>query len=132
MKSVIELTDFIEGAAEEFTDPSIPICEIFARFVEMPKLLTSHDAEDILASYSRLEGKLVLRFGPSAVIKVAVSIDGPQGDAEGVLAFGLFAVTPGLWSLRPSVNLPGLLHAFTVLYDVPVPAPWEREILITG
>jgi hypothetical protein len=48
-------------------------------------------------------------------------------DAGDLVKFGSERVIPGVWALNPSLNVPGLIHAFVVLYDVPDPAPWEVE-----
>lgn len=37
---------------------------------------------------------------------------------------------PGIWCLSPSLNVPGLVHAFVVLYGVPDPAPFDKRILV--
>jgi hypothetical protein len=49
--------------------------------------------------------------------------------AQVLAAFGIIEIVPGLWHLTPSLNLPGVLHMFVVVYDVPSPAPWERRII---
>ena len=55
----------------------------------------------------------------------------PLGDE--LVEFGVDRIAPGLWVLNPSLNIPGVLHAFIALYDVPNPAPWEGGlILLTG
>jgi hypothetical protein len=34
-------------------------------------------------------------------------------------------IVPGVWALNPSLNIPGVIHVFVLLYGVPNPAPWE-------
>lgn len=37
----------------------------------------------------------------------------------------LVRLGPGVWDISPSVHVPGQLHAFLTLVDVPEPAPWS-------
>lgn len=41
-----------------------------------------------------------------------------------VEAFGLTRIGIGVWVVAPSVWVPGTFHAYVVVYDVPVPAPF--------
>lgn len=43
--------------------------------------------------------------------------------------YGLARLGPGVWRLDPSLYVPGGLHAFIVLCDVPDPAPFACSIL---
>jgi hypothetical protein len=46
--------------------------------------------------------------------------------------YGLARLGPGVWRLDPSLYVPGGLHAFIVLCDVPDPAPFARSILFSA
>lgn len=39
--------------------------------------------------------------------------------------WGMDQLGPGVWSLDPSVIIPGVIHAFVTLVDVPEPALWR-------
>jgi hypothetical protein len=47
-----------------------------------------------------------------------------------LLAFGAVQISSGVWAITPSLNVPGQLHAFVVIRDVPSPAPWERQLVV--
>jgi hypothetical protein len=47
-----------------------------------------------------------------------------SGPREKPTAWGMERLGPGVWSLEPSLVIPGLLHAFITLVDVPEPPPW--------
>jgi hypothetical protein len=128
MKTIAEFIHWREGAIEEFGDPTIPVGQAFFQYV--PALADYH--EGLLAASTGGRDSLILMMGLDAGVRVRVSEAGPEGDAGGLLVFGLEEITPGLWTLFPSANLPGLAHLFVVIYGVPVPAPWGKRIIIVG
>lgn len=124
MKTFSELADWLTGAAEEFGNPSIPVCQLFVRYVAN---VTDYRGDDLVCSAG-----LNLWLDRQAPIPLAISRngDGPCMNAMGELtAFAARQLVPGVWFLSPSLNIPGVIHAFIVLYDVPDPAPWERRII---
>ena len=44
--------------------------------------------------------------------------------------FGAVNIAQGVWSLTPSLNLPGLIHCFVVLYEVPPAASWLQSTVL--
>ena len=66
----------------------------------------------------------------------------PEGElveiAPGVKAwtrmtkFGLEKLGPGVWRVEPSLWVPGQLHAFLILRDVPEPAPFAKPLLFSA
>ena len=126
MKTFAELREWCQGAELEFGDPSEPVCQIFARFTQV-----RHDKEITCASQPPSElllhlvekGPIVIRLSTTAF---CLGLD------DAVETFQAREISSGLWSLSPSLNLPGILHAFVILYDVPSPAPWERLIILPG
>jgi hypothetical protein len=86
-------------------------------------------------------GDLICRADPRGV---AIYFDPPSGamvleintkgavmneETGELLAFGVEKLTPGVWTLEPSLNVLTFVHAFVVLYGVPDPAPWERLVI---
>lgn len=129
MRTIAEVNQWCAGAIEEFGDPSIPVCQLFVRYVEpdrVPRRIT--EASDLLCF--REGSDLVLWLGSELIIPLNVSRSPEKNDVGELTAFGADSFTHGVWALTPSLNLPGVLHAFVVLYNVPVPAPWERLILL--
>lgn len=131
MKTVDEVEDWCAGAELNFGDPSLPVCQLFVKCVEgdsRPKSLKGY--LDLFCYCDRNE--MVLWLGPDLVIPIAVS-NVPQTNAAGELvAFGMEQIAFGVWALNPSLNLPEVIHAFVILYDVPSPAPWERLIVLAS
>lgn len=129
MKKFSDVVAWCVGAAEQYADPAEPVCQLFFRWQEDVLTPDSIGGEDLVCGWH--DGKLVLMMGPSfPPLPVDVASGGLQLAENGALeAFGASLVTAGVWELVPSLNAPGLLHAFVVLYGVPDPAPWERRIL---
>lgn len=125
MKTIQELTEWIEGAAEEFADPSEPIAQIFCKWVEP---LEIYRGDELVAG--TLNGTSYLRLGPGAMLPVQIQT-GRQGtiDQEGMPTYGAQPIAPGLWSLTPSLYIPGFVHAFVTLYNVPIKTPWETRVI---
>jgi len=110
---------------------SDPICHLFVRYVEpdcRPKRV-----DDYFDLFCFREGnEIVLWLGaePDLIIPIVISRGGPEIEDGRLMGFGVEAVTRGVWALNPSLNIPGVIHGFVTFYDVPVPAPWERLILL--
>lgn len=118
MKTIAEVDRWIQGATAECGDPSIPVCQFFARY----DLFCFRDGDDFM-----------LWLGPELAVPLLIERGGPQLDKDGsLIAFGATQVTRGVWALLPSLNIPGVIHGFVILYDVPSPAPWERLIIFPG
>jgi hypothetical protein len=128
MRTITEFMDWCEGAEEQFGDVTLPIGQMFLRYV---LTLVGYEGEDLAAS-TEGEGSLIIRFTPDTVLRVRVSEKGPEGSAEELDVFGLRRITSGLWQLFPSMNLPGLVHAWASIYNVPEPAPWGKRIVLMG
>jgi hypothetical protein len=120
MKTFTEVSDWIIGAAERFGDPARPVCQIFARYVAD---VAGYRGEDLVFGGAGL----ALWLTPEQSFPLAIARRGPacvNGIGQ-LTAFAAQPIAPGLWALSPSFNVPGVIHAFIVLYDVPNPAPWE-------
>jgi hypothetical protein len=126
MKTFSQVEEWCDGAEQEFGDASVPIAQLFIRYV--PAFCVGTDL------MFTMEGcDLLLKIWPTVVpVRLRVSPNGPDlgDDGEEVLAFGAERISPGLWALIPSLSIPGLIHAFVTLYDVPNPAPWEGGLIV--
>jgi len=129
MKTLSEVERWCQTAAERFGDPSLPVCQVFLRHVAH-SLLTQ--ADDLVFTVGSA-GDLLLRLEADDYIPVGISPAGPEVDANSELvAFGIEQIESGLWVLQPSLNIPGLIHAFITLYGVPEPAPWAKLIVLAS
>lgn len=55
-----------------------------------------------------------------------VRVGDPVVEECGVMmAWGLRRLGPGTWAVAPSIDAPGVVHAYVVLCEVPEPAPFE-------
>jgi hypothetical protein len=77
------------------------------------------------------------QFGLWLSVEDSIALPVVKGECEldmiGIVKnFGATEISTGVWALAPSLNLPGCIHGFIVLYDVPSPAPWERRIVLIG
>jgi hypothetical protein len=114
------------GAALEFGDPSEPVCQLFFHF---ERDFVNYQGEALVCGWSD-GGMLMLLFGAAAAggallpvpVRAGNPIIAPTGELE---AFGATPITGDVWALSPSLNVPGALHGFVVLYNVPTPAPWQ-------
>jgi hypothetical protein len=123
LKTFTEVSDWCIGAAELFGDPAIPICQLFVRYVAD---VAGYRGEDLVCGGA----SLALWLAPELSVPFAISKTGPHQNALGELvAFGAQRVVPGVWFLTTSLNIPNVIHAFVVLYDVPNPAPWEGIVI---
>lgn len=132
MKTIQELQEWVIGVAKTFGDSSAVTGMLFARYQAVEAI-----SGDITARY---EGdRLLLKLANEArggalpvgdYLPLPIDPDGYVMRDEGLVAFGIEQVMPGLWHLIPSLNIPEVLHVFVVVYDVPTPAPWERKIIL--
>lgn len=129
MKSFAELAEWIDGAIEEFGDPSVPVCQIFVRWQQN---LPAYRGTDLACGLVNGNAALILTPAFRPLVLPLSAGDAEIGERGELVRFGAKAVTPGVWALDPSFNDPGFVHAFIVLYDVPSPAPWEQRIVLPG
>lgn len=121
MKTLTEVVQWVDGAAAQFDDPAKPIGMLFAKFeagdIEQPRpeLVTARWAEGALWLNLPFDW-LPLDVAAKPVI---------CGTTGAMRAYGLEQVSDSLWAISPSLNMPGELHVFVVVYDVPTPAPWS-------
>lgn len=127
MKTFQELEQWCTGAAEQFGDPSVPVCQLFLRWQDSLEALSG---EDLVCSMRATD--LLLQLGSGLPpLPMPICTGKPQFAPDGELtAYGAERITTGIWSITPSLNAVGFVHAFLVLYDVPEPAPWERRIVL--
>jgi hypothetical protein len=123
MTTISELQQWLEGAEEQFGDPSAAICQLFFRWSASSLL----DHRDDLLVFGMLNGVTHLLFADWCCLAFPLLTDTVKLDA-----YCARRITKGIYSVMPSLNLPGSLHAFITLYDVPDPAPWERRIIMPG
>lgn len=131
MKTIQEVEQWREGAELEFGDASVPVGQLFVRYVEgdrIPKRLT--DYFDLFCFYENRE--LVIWLGPDLIVPVEITAGAAVTEDGEVRAFGVERFASGVWTMAPSLNMPGLIHAFVVLYDVPHTPPWERLIVLAS
>jgi hypothetical protein len=126
MKTVDELLAWLTGGRLSLGDPSAACAQAFFRWQDP---LGVGDADLVCCL---VEGQLMLVAGAAAQLPVPIATGEPQIGDEGVEAFGALRICPGVWALAPSLNVPGVMHYFVVLYDVPEPPPWERRIVLAS
>jgi hypothetical protein len=126
VRTFAEVSAWCAGAAEEFGDPSLPICQLFFRWQGS----LAGDGAELICGMP--EDALVLLLGPGfPPLPLPVQSGEPVVDQDGeLLAYGAERVTASVWAITPSLNAVGLIHAFIVLHGVPDPAPWERRIVL--
>ena len=126
MKTIDELHAWLSGAADVFGDPALTTGQVFARY----RPTGVPGGGDIVARY--VTDTLILHLGLGNDLELPLDPDGPQVDEEtgGLTVFGIRQISSGLWTLMPSLNMPGLIHAFVTIYDVPPIAPWESRIIV--
>lgn len=127
MITFAELVEWCAGAKQSFGDPSAAVGQVFVRWrADMTKI----QGPDM--AVGMIDDEVALALGPDFEFLPIEIARKPVIMEEGLVAFGGTEVTPGVWALSPSLNIPGVLHVFVVLYGVPNPAPWERRIIIPG
>ena len=122
-----ELTQYLEGARARFGDPAKPVFLLAVNFSPITKLQNG----DVRAQYNPAISSLTLDFGGS-LLTIEISPDGAIFEKDKLLAFHIRKLCSGIWAISPSLNMPGILHAFLVLHNVPEPAPWERMIFLAS
>lgn len=126
MKTYADIMQWCDGALERFGDPSRPICQLFYRWDGNVSLPTSDDLEFHAESKELRLPIFKSRKAITLPVGTGQPVIGEDGD---LVTFGLEEITEGVWKLTPSLNIPGIIHAFVVLYGVPNPAPWTRSII---
>jgi hypothetical protein len=127
MKTHAEVENWIRGAAEQFGDPAVPVGQMFVRFKHQNAIGIGLD--DVCATYEADE--LVIGLPENTTLPLPIDTEGARFDPEkGLEAFGIKHICPGLWTLTPSLNIPGFIHVFVTVYGVPRVAPWERRIVV--
>lgn len=133
MKTFADVAAWCAGAAHHFGDPSDAVCQIFLRWQDpLPIIIDDRDPCS-LAVCAWLNDRLMPILGPGfPELPMEIAADGNYEVNEyGELTkYAAQRVCPGVWSISPSLNVEGVIHAFLVLYNVPDPAPWERRIVL--
>lgn len=133
MKTFAQLEEWCKGARERFGDPAKTCGIAFFRYVAgVDALEAPFGAARFFAPAAMTDlvfteegGDLLLRLGPRSLpLRLSISKDGPNITEGGLVAFGVDRIADGLWTLNPSLNVPGVIHVFVVLYGVPPRAPW--------
>jgi hypothetical protein len=124
-----ELHDFLDAVYERDDDPSSGTCLMFARWHE-----ARGEGPDMVFEYSpEAEGTVRLlipmRDGPE-IFPLRVTVGEPVICNHAIEAFQMRRICAGVWAMAPSLNIPGVIHAFVVLHGVPEPAPWEQLVIL--
>ncbi len=127
---ISQVLEWQRGAAIEFGDPSEPVCQLFFRWIERPH---EFNGDELVCGIT--DGRLFLGLPDSILLPVVTGNPTwrdyvPAVDGGRIESFGLQRIAPGVWSLMPSLNMHGLLHAFVVLFGVPDSEPWDRRIVL--
>ena len=130
MKTIQEVEHWRQQAEMEYGNAALPVGQLFVRYVEGDSRPTVDEYFDLFCFWENNE--LVLWLGPDLIVPIEVSDKGALFDQGELRAFGASAITTGLWALTPSLNLPGVIHGFITLYDVPSIPPWVRRIVLVG
>lgn len=129
MKTFTEVAEWCRGAADAFGDPSVPVCQLFFRYLTDLDICTG----DAL-SCTMIAGDLVLVLGgpprPVPLLPLPVRTGKPDVTDDEVITYGAVRVVEGVWAITPSLNVEGFIHGFVVVYGVPDPAPWDRLIVL--
>lgn len=129
MKSFANVFHWHAGAVEEYGDPSTPICQLFFRWESELGPSIQVRGDNLVGGLYK--GDLGLLLGPTfPPICIPVRAGEPEIHDGDLDCYGIEQICTGVWALTPSLNIPELIHAFVVLYDVPIPAPWESSIII--
>ena len=130
MKTIPEIAEWRRGNHQQFGDPAASVGQAFVRYIA--QLPPQPEPVDLIATYE--DDCLAVAFEPGRLMPLAVDPEGPVIDEEtgALTAFGLRKICPGLWTLTPSLNIPGAIHVFVTLYAVPEPAPWESRIVVVS
>ena len=124
-----ELDHFLAAVNERFGDPSAMVCLMYVGWGNKQNAMPA-----IWSEWSDLDRVVLLHFvGMDGMdsVPLKVSLDEPGLTNEGGLAqFQIRPIAAGVWTISPSLNIPGQLHAFLVIHGVPEPAPWESRIIL--
>lgn len=119
------------GAGLEFGDASSPVCQMFFRFEAD---IHGYEQDALACGWSN--GRLILVIGGGSddeVMAIPLRAGKPElTPSDDLVAFGATPITGDVWAVSPSLNIPGVLHGFVVLYGVPTPAPWEQRIVLAS
>jgi hypothetical protein len=129
MTTFDQVADWCAGAQEAYGDPSVPVCQLFFRWQHDLQNFDGRGGDDTLVC-GMVMGEFVLVCAPSAPIPLPVRTGEPEVTDEEVITYGAVRVLEGVWAIGPSLNVPGFIHGFVVVYGVPDPAPWERRIIL--
>jgi hypothetical protein len=132
-----ELLDFLDQVEDVAGDPAAATCLMFVKW-QRAVLTRDGAVEDYEARWGQVEtgGILLLDFVDEEQrreLPLEVSMDAPRFVRllDGVMVrYRARKVCDGVWALDPSLNIPGMLHAYVVLHGVPDPAPWEKRIIL--
>lgn len=133
MRTFSEVLAWCDGAAEAYGDPAAPVCQLFVRWCDdleryVARLEGAADGE---LACGLAGGRPTLVLGPAFhLLPLPIQKGAPELEGGDLVMFGAKLITRGVWALAPSLNVPGLIHGFVILYDVPEPAPWERRIVL--
>lgn len=130
MKTFLEVASWLDGARRRFPDPATPVTQAFFRFRSPLAEDPQDPSEDLVFKAGPLPGEIslwILPGAPPVTVTVADSIIIDSGELQ---AFAIDRIHEGLWALRPSLNLPGIIHIFVILYDVPRQPPWESSVVL--
>lgn len=130
MKTQQELAEWCVGAIDKYGDPAEPVGQIFARYQGLTEVAALRATPDGLLVCTFEANTLALVIDPDCIIPLRVDAAGPVFDGERLQALGIELIRPGLWALNPSLYIPKSFHVFVTIYDVPIPAPWERLIVL--
>jgi hypothetical protein len=117
-----ELDCFLALAKRDRGDPSQPVFVLSVNCSKFP------EPTDVTARFHG--GNLLIEVGADCPLPIPVDLDGPIVIDGKLAAFHIRKMGHGAWALSPSLNMPGILHAFVVLHGAPDPAPWERTIFL--
>lgn len=127
MKTFEQVEEWCAGAAEALGDPSKSVYQLFVRYRQ--DLVQADIGDELICGMA--DDELVLALGPD-FLPYPLPIEAGAGryNERGIEAYGMELVANGVWSIAPSFFVPGVIHAFLVVYDVPDPAPWERQLIL--
>jgi hypothetical protein len=129
VRTFAEVAEWCLGAFEAYGDSSVPVCQLFFRWQPDLQNFDGRGDDETLVC-GMVMGEFVLVCGPPAIIPLPVRTGEPEVTDEEVISYGAVRVVEGVWAIAPSLNLPGFIHGFVVVYGVPDPAPWERLIVL--
>lgn len=122
-------------AARELEDPLLarpedPVILLTPVWSEAPSLDSRLDQAFKISrdSCGDLELHLCVELDDFVELRLPVQIgDYTQHRDGSVERFGMRRLGPGTWLLQPSLNIPGDIHVFVVMCEVPEPPPWEKS-----